>query len=327
MTNAPEMLPEAALPAKRENAVLRVLKMPLLRVYLMLLLIYAVSCILSPSYLSMDYLNTLLLKSAPLGIVAVGQTLVILTGGIDMSICYNMTLAAVVMTATVQSGHPVWACVLVMLICTGVGVVNGVGITLMRIPPIIMTLAMNMILQSVCMIYTNGTPKGRAPDALNHFVNTNYLGLRGGIWIWVAVAVVVCFLLYKTSFGRIVYALGSNASVAHFSGIRKELMTTLVYALSGAMVGIASILSVGYSGMSFLSIATDFNLKSVAVVVLGGTSIMGGKGGYVGTIAGTLVLELLLAILTVVQIDQSGKDIIYGAIILGMLLLYSRKKA
>ena len=327
MTNAPEMLPEAALPAKRENAVLRVLKMPLLRVYLMLLLIYAVSCILSPSYLSMAYLNTLHLKSAPLGIVAVGQTLVILTGGIDMSICYNMTLAAVVMTATVQSGHPVWACVLVMLICTGVGVVNGVGITVMRIPPIIMTLAMNMILQSVCMIYTNGTPKGRAPDALNHFVNTNYLGLRGGIWIWVAVAVVVCFLLYKTSFGRIVYALGSNASVAHFSGIRKELMTTLVYALSGAMVGIASILSVGYSGMSFLSIATDFNLKSVAVVVLGGTSIMGGKGGYVGTIAGTLVLELLLAILTVVQIDQSGKDIIYGAIILGMLLLYSRKKA
>lgn len=326
MNNALERLPETAVLAKKETPLLRTLKQPLVRVYLILFVIYAVACIISPGYLSLDYINTLLLKSAPLGIVAVGQTLVILTGGIDMSICYNMTLAAVVMTATVQSGHPVWACVLVMIICIGVGIINGVGITLMNIPPIIMTLAMNMILQSVCMIYTNGTPQGRAPDALNYFVNTNYLGLRGGIWIWIAVAAVACFVLYRTSFGRTVYALGSNASVAHFSGIRTRLMTTLVYVFSGAMVGIASILSVGYSGMSFLSIATDFNLKSVAVVVLGGTSIMGGKGGYVGTIAGTLVLELLLAILTVVQINQSGKDIIYGIIIIGMLLLYSRKK-
>ena len=194
-----------------------------------------------------------------------------------------------------------------MIICVGVGIINGVGITMMNIPPIIMTLAMNMILQSVCMIYTTGPPKGRAPDALNYFINTNYLGLRGGIWIWIVVAAVACFVLYKTSFGRTIYALGSNASVAHVSGSRQRLMTTLVY-------------------VSFLSIATDFNLKSVAVVVLGGTSIMGGKGGYVGTIAGTLVLELLLAILTVVQINQSGKDIIYGTIIIGMLLLYSRKK-
>ncbi len=304
----------------------RILGNSVVRVYLVLLVMYLASCCLSPSYFSMDYINTLLLKTVPFGLVCIGQTAVILTGGIDMSICYSLTFSAVVLTQTVQGGHPVLACVLAVVLCVAVGAVNGVGIAFLNIPPIIMTLAMNMILQSICMVYTNGTPKGTAPAALGQFINTNYLGLRGGIWLWIAVGALACFLLYRTSFGRIVYALGANASVARFSGIRKQLMTMAVYMLSGAAVGIAVIASVGYSGRSYLSIANDYNLMTVSAVVLGGTSIMGGKGGYLGTVAGAVIIEILLAILTVVQIDQSGKDLIYGIIILGMLLLYAKRK-
>ena len=300
-------------------------RMETLRVYLLLLAVYVVACIITPAYFSVSYLNTLLLGTSMLGILSIGQTLVILTGGIDMSICYSMTFSAVVTTQLVRSGNHVLAAVIGVAICVVVGLINGLGVAFVNIPPIIMTLAMNSILLSMCMIYTNGTPKGTAPAFMETIVNGKFLGLRGGIWIWIITAVIVIIILAKSTFGRKIIAVGSNREAARFSGIKERAVLVSTYTLSGLFVGIAMLVAIGYSGRSYLTIAGDYNLESVSAVVVGGTSIMGGKGGYVGTIAGCIILQLVMAVLTVANIDSAGQDIIYGVIIIGVLVLYRFK--
>ena len=294
-----------------------------LRVYLILVAVYIVACIITPAYFSVSYLNTLLLSTSMLGILSIGQTIVILTGGIDMSICYSMTFAAVVTTQLVRSGNHAMAALAGLAICVLVGVINGVGVAFVNIPPIIMTLAMNSILLSMTMIYTKGTPKGTSPDFIEAMVNVKLLGIKGGIWIWIITAAAAVLVLSKSTLGRKIIAVGANREAARFSGIKERAILVLTYTLSGLFVGIAMLVAVGYSGRSYLTIAGNYNLESVSAVVVGGTSIMGGKGGYVGTIAGCIILQLVMAVLTVANIDSAGQEIIYGVIIIGVLILYS----
>ena len=317
--------------AVKENSGLpsRLLKSQVFRVYLIMILMYAVTCIIQPNYFSWDYINTLFLMASILGIIAIGQTLVILTGGIDMTIQYSLTLGVCVITAVSQDGHPVGAMIFAVVLCTFIGFINGLGIAFIGIPAIIMTNAMNYILKSVVNLYTNGTPRGLSPEGWKTFVSASYLGVKGGVWFWLLLSAFAIFLISKTNFGRKVIAVGANRSTADFSGINSKRVLVAVYTLSGMFIGFASWMAIGYRGRPFLSIGDGYDLMSVASVVLGATSIMGGKGNYTGTIAGCMILQIITALLTTIQIEEAGKNIIYGGVILVVLLIYSlsgRKK-
>ncbi len=299
------------------------------KVYLIMILLYAVACIVQPNYLSWDYINTLALMASILGIIAIGQTLVILTGGIDMTIQYSLTLGVCLITAFDQDGKTIQGMILAVAICTIIGFINGLGISLIGIPAIIMTNAMNYILKSVVNLYTTGTPRGVAPVAWKNFVLSSYLGIKGGVWFWGLLAAIAIFLISKTNYGRKLVAIGANRSVANYSGINTKRVLISVYTLSGMFIGFASWVAIGYRGRPFLSVGDGYDLMSVASVVLGATSIMGGKGNYTGTIAGCLILQIVTALLTTIQIEEAGKKVIYGVIILAVLLVYSlseRKK-
>ncbi|MBQ6470232.1 MAG: ABC transporter permease [Lachnospiraceae bacterium] len=323
------MAESTAVKDKKSGFMARLLKSPVFRVYLIMVAMFLLTCIIQPNYFSWDYINTLVLMASILGIIAIGQTLVILTGGIDMTIQYSLTLGVCIVSAFDQDGLTIQGMLFALAICTFIGFLNGLGISIIGIPAIIMTNAMNYILKSVVNLYTTGTPRGVAPAAWKNFILSSYLGIKGGIWFWAVLAAFAIFLITKTNFGRKIIAIGANRSVAEFSGIKTRKILIIVYTLSGMFIGFASWVAIGYRGRPFLSVGDGYDLMSVASVVLGATSIMGGKGNYTGTIAGCLILQIITALLTTIQIEEAGKNVIYGAVILTVLLIYSlsgRKK-
>lgn len=296
------------------------------RIYAATIGLYLVSGVMQPQFFSADHVVQLLVIASFLGILAMGQTLVILTGGIDLSVAYMLNLGAVIMTQAASENGGGTALIIMLAAGLLVGALNGLGIAYLKISPIIMTLAMSSILKSVTYVYTNGNPKGAAPDWLRFLGTGSIFGIRLALLVWLVLAVITVLLLTKTTFGRKVYALGTNANVSYMSGIQNRQMIILVYTLSGLFAVLAGMMSVGFYGLSFLGMGDTLLLPSIAAVVIGGTSIMGGRGGYGGTIAGAVIIYILMSILTVLDMRDAGKQIIYGLVILVVLFLYGRAK-
>ncbi len=304
----------------------KIMKSNEFKVYITMLALYLVSGILQPNYFSFEHAMQLLVMASFLGILAMGQSLVILTGGIDLSVAYIFNLGAVMMTQmSVQNGS-LAAVVTVLAVGVFIGVLNGMGVAYLKISPMIMTLAMSSILKSATYVYTNGTPKGQAPEWLKYLATGSFMGIKVAIFVWLILGVVVMVLLGKTGYGRKIYALGNNTSVSYLSGINNNRVLIGVYALSGLFAVLAGMMMTGFSGLSYLGMGDMYLLPSIAAVVIGGTSILGGKGGYVGTIAGAVIIYVLMSILTSLDMKDAGRQIIYGLVILIVLFLYGREK-
>jgi ribose transport system permease protein len=313
-------------PVGSGSAVKPLWKSTVLKTYLTMLSLYIVSGIVEPHFFSVDHVIQLLVIASFLGILAVGQTMVILTGGLDLSLAYMLNLGAVIMTQVTAEHGSLLGLPIMLAAGLVVGLLNGLGVAYLNISPIIMTLAMSSILKSVTYVYSNGNPKGNAPEWLRYIGTESLFGIRIALWFWVVLAVAVLLLLAKTTFGRKIYAMGTNPKVAFLSGVNNKRTLILVYMLSALFAVLAGMISVGFYGLSYLGMGDTLLLPSIAAVVIGGTSIMGGRGGYAGTIAGTVIIYLLLSILTVLQINDAGRQIIYGLVILIVLFLYGRSK-
>jgi ribose transport system permease protein len=215
----------------------------------------------------------------------------------------------------------------VLLVGLAIGMVNGLGIALLRIPPLVMTLGMSAVTQGLILVYTQGQPKGRAAPLLRNLVNKPFLfGVPGILVIWLFVAIAMRFLLTNTSFGRRLFAVGSNRISARLSGIHVERILVSTYALCGAFSALAGFLFVGYTTTVFMNIGGDYVLRSVAAVVIGGTSLAGGIGSYIGSVAGAVVLTVLEAILTTVRIGQAGRYMVHGLVLIVLLVSYGRQR-
>jgi ribose transport system permease protein len=214
-----------------------------------------------------------------------------------------------------------------ILIGLAAGVINGMCIHALKIPAIIMTLAIGNVLRGIGLIYSKGAPKGYAAPLVKLICTGRFLGIVPYIVIlWILLAALTIFMLNATTLGRSIYAIGTNAEAAHYSGISLAFSTVIVYAISGSLAGMTGALYVGYTNTSFLDAGNAFMMSSVAAVVVGGTSSAGGEGGYAGTIAGAIIITILTAILTVINIQESGRKIVEGIIILLLVFIYGRKK-
>jgi ribose transport system permease protein len=271
-----------------------------------------------PGFLSLGHLGSMANTAAFIGIIAIGQTLVLLLGGIDLSVPYTLNLAAVLLAGLQAQNLSTPAdLAIVLAVGVGIGLVNGLGIAVMDVPPLVMTLGMNSILQGVTLIYTNGSPTGSAPN----FVTTLASGIRIIPYddiLWIVLTLVVTLVLVFTTFGRRIYAVGSNRRASVLSGIPVRRTVIATYAVSGLCASLGGVLLVGYSGQAYLGMGDSYLLPSIAVVVIGGTSIFGGKGSYVQTAAGALLITVIESALITVQADQAAQDVLYGAIILVM---------
>lgn len=297
----------------------------ILKVYLTTIALYVVSCLLQPNYLSWKYISDTFVTASFLGIMGIGQTLVILTGGIDLSIVVTFNLAAVI-TTNMQHANQAELVLLLIGISVVIGVINGIGVVFLDVPPIVMTLAMQSILWSVVYLYTNGLASGAAPAWVRWLSTQSVLGIRVILLVWIFIAAVITFLLTRTNFGRRLYALGNSHSVSFYSGVNNKGILICIYVLSSAFAALAGLLYTGYLGYAYIGMGSTYLMPSIAAVVIGGTSILGGKGNYAGTIAGALILSIMNGLLVNLNMQEGGRNIIYGLIILTVLFMYGRGK-
>jgi len=297
---------------------------PTMKIYLLVVILYFASCIIQPNYFSSSYVMSTLVLASFLGVLAIGQTLAILLGGIDLSIIVTFNLAAVIITANVDNQYQMLIVFMTLLISAVIGLINGLGITLLKVTPIVMTLAMQSILTTTLYLYTNGMARGRSPDWLRFISTESIGGIRVMFILWILIAFLIWVLLNRTTFGRRLYGLGNSPNVTFYSGINNNMITIIVYMLSSICAGLAGMLYAGYLGHAYIGMGLSFLLPSIAAVVIGGTSILGGKGGYTGTIPGSIILYILIGLLTNLNIEEAGRKIINGLIILIVVLLYRK---
>ena len=208
-----------------------------------------------------------------------------------------------------------------------IGLVNGIGVAYLRIPSMIITLATNAVAQGLMVVYTGGfSPQDSASagDALSRHRLHHSRACRTRSSIWALIGAATVFLLTRTTFGRAVYGIGNRERAAYLSGVNTRRVVMIAFAISGGLAAFGGVLLAGYASKAAQSMGDAYLLPAIAAVVLGGTSILGGRGTYLGTVAGVILITLLQSILSVMQMPEAGRQIIYGVVIVAMLLLYGR---
>ncbi|PZQ97216.1 MAG: ABC transporter permease [Cereibacter sphaeroides] len=287
-----------------------------------------IGSIYSPNFLSAEYLLQQLKVASFLGIIATGTMIVILLGHIDLSVPWAVTVGAMMACAAAGFGPFGSAMAIPFGILCGatIGLVNGIGVAYLRIPSMIVTLATNAVAQGVMVVYTGGfAPQDSATPAMRFLATGTILpGIPNAVLIWFLTGLAAWFLLSRTVFGRSVYGIGNRERAAYLSGIDTRRVVLIAFILAGALSAFAGILLAGYASKAAQSMGDVYLLPAIAAVVLGGTSILGGRGSYMGTVAGAILVTLLQSILSVMQMPEAGRQIIYGAVIVLMMLLYGR---
>lgn len=284
---------------------------------------YTLSTTGTAPLLSPNYLLQQLQIGAFLGICAAGIMMVILLGHIDLSIPWTLTAAA--MTATAIGGD--MAVPTALAVGVAVGLVNGVGVAWLRIPSMIFTLGVDTVLRGLMVAQTGGfAPQDTATPLMVFLAKERLLGIPAAIFVWAAVSLAIIVILGRTGFGRAIYATGSREAAAYLSGIRTRWVIVGAFVVSGVCAAIAGILLAGYSAKAYQGMGNVYLLPAIAAVVLGGTHILGGRGRYVGTLIGVILIVLLNSVLSIMQMPEAGRQIIYGGVIIAMLLVYGRNQ-
>jgi ribose transport system permease protein len=289
--------------------------------------LFAVTSFIDPYFFTIPSVGITLQLAVPLGLMAAGQTICMLTGGIDLSLAMIATGAAFIVSVKSSSGVGtalLWAA----LFCIVIGSINGLAVGLLGMNPLIMTLGMNAVLIGVFTVGVTTFLKGSStmPDVLVA-ASTGIVFFDPISWpviIWIVIGGSFLFLLARTGLGRLIYAIGDNAEAARLAGAKVWQVQWATYVICALLGGVGGILLGGQSGAVAISLANSFLLPSVAAVVIGGTSIMGGMGSYTGSIMGTLILTVLSYLLATINSSEAVKQMIYGAIVLVLAWTYSK---
>jgi ribose transport system permease protein len=288
-----------------------------------------VGSIYSQNFLSADYLLLQLQIASFLGLVATGAMLVILLGGIDLSVPWLVTVGGIMSAAAAGWWGEVGAVIAIpfgILCGAAFGLLNGIGVAYLRVPSMIFTLGVNAVAQGLIVVQTGGfAPQDRATPTM-HLIATgrSLLGIPNALLVWAVVGGATMFLLHRTTLGRSIYAVGNRERAAYLSGVDARRVTLMCFVIAGACSAAAGVLLTGYSTKAYQAMGDAYLLPAISAVVLGGTNILGGRGNYLGTVVGVMLITLLQSILSVMQIPEMGRQVTYGVVIIAMLLVYGR---
>lgn len=303
-----------------------VLANPLIPLILLLLGLILVLEFMRPGIVNLFWLGNTIKFAIPLAMLAACQTATMLTGGIDLSAGTIATITAFV-TATLSPQLGVPAAILIaMASALLMGLANGCGVAFFRVHPLIMTLGTGLIGTGCLLVYqryfiATGT---EIPEFLIWLGTGRTLTMPNGLFMFLPFCAFLIWGQSRTGFGRLLYAIGSNPTAARLSGVRVWQVHLALYTLSSAIAGLMGLLYLGLIKTPSLSLAVPLDLPSVAAAVIGGTSIFGGRGGYGGTIVGALILTVLTTMLTLLQLPEGARRILFGLIILVVTALYVR---
>jgi ribose transport system permease protein len=294
-------------------------------IYVLSIALIFASKLISPSFGSFAQIQAILVLSSLTLLVGLGQGMVIMTGELDLSIGKTATLSGVLTSMWMGMGEEnLYMIIPILIILLLVGLLNGIGVTYLRVPSFIMTLAMSMIIYGCILGYTKGTPDGLSPKLFEKLMTSRWFDIPSPIYVLVVVAVLGFLVQRYTRFGRTLYAVGSNRVAAHYAAIPVKRAIITAYMVSALCAGLTGILLVGYSGGSTLNMGDAYLLPSIATVVLGGASIAGGSGNYLGTVGAAIFLTTVSTIIQALGISIGWQTVIYGLMILCVLTLYRK---
>jgi ribose/xylose/arabinose/galactoside ABC-type transport system permease subunit len=294
-------------------------------IYGILLIVLVVAGLLSPAFYQPANIFNLLRQSSALGILSIGQTLVLIGGGIDLSIVSTMQLSAV-MVAVVsrgQDGMVFQAIALCLAIGAIIGFVNGTLVTRFGVPPFIATLSVSIVTTGIRLVATYGAPPGSVPPFLRFLGHTSTGPVPNAVLLFLGFAVVAAFVLRKTTFGRAVYATGGNRAAARLSGVNVDRIKLVTYVISGTLAAFAGLVLAGYVGYADQWLGRGYELDSIAAPILGGATFAGGQGSIAGTVSGVLLLATLLNLVLLLNLPAELQFIVRGLVIVAAVALYS----
>ena len=300
--------------------------------YLAAILLFVVGAFVHPGFASPGSIAAILTVASFVGLVAAGQTFVVLIGGIDLSVPWVLNGAAILLVTSSlgQDSRSLYALALTLGMGAAAGLVNGFVIAFLGVPAVVMTLAMDGIMQGLTLGLSGGMTceacASYAPPVVQAAVHGGVLGVPSAVILWLCVIAVVSFVLSLTTFGRRTYAIGNNPLASYLAGVNVRLVTMALYMLSGLFAALAGVLLVGFGGQASLGMGTPYLFQSIAAVVVGGVYMLGGRGHYLGAAAGAITLVALVSVLLAMNMPDYGRNIIYGIVILLLLLLYGREE-
>jgi ribose transport system permease protein len=295
-----------------------------------LVVLFIVTGLVDNYFYTFDSIGNTLQIAAPLAIFGAGQTIVMLTGGIDLSLAMTATGTIYLISVKSHEGLAVsltWG----ILFCLIIGTINGISIGIFNVNPLIMTLSMSTVLIGFFSVGVSTFLKGSSSvPSLFVTMSSGYIWgpvLSWPLLVWLIVATVVMFLLTKTGLGRLIYSVGDNAKAVRLAGVKVWQVQLASYILCSFFAGLGGVILGGQSGAVSIDLATSLLLPTVAAVVIGGTSIMGGMGTYTGTIMGALILAVISYLLSALDTSEALKQIIYGSIVLALAWTYAQVSA
>ena len=290
-----------------------------------LIILMAVITIINSNFLTANNLLNLLLQVTSNALIAFGMTFVILTGGIDLSVGSILALSSALTAGLLGSGMPVRLAILISLILGCIlGMVNGLLISYGKLAPFIVTLATMTIFRGATLVYTNGNPitKGLSDSFLFQFLGQGYIvGIPFPVIIMFIVFIVLYVLLHKTAFGKSVYAIGGNEKAAYISGVKLNKVKIIIYSISGIMASISGLIITSRLSSAQPTAGASYEMDAIAAVVLGGTSLSGGKGRILGTLIGALIIGVLNNGLNIIGVSAFWQQVVKGVVILIAVLI------
>ncbi|SDK34489.1 monosaccharide ABC transporter membrane protein, CUT2 family [Agrobacterium fabrum] len=295
-------------------------------IHLALLALILISAVLSPAFLSAGNVSNMLLQLAPLGVVVIGQTLVILVRGLDLSVASVMATAAVVATSFTGRNTDAFAIVLVAVgIGLLAGLVNGLLITKRNVSPFLATLATMIVLQGMRFAVTQGAPSGNVPPFFRTVGSQLFYGIPYNLMILAVTAAVFTVLLRRTTFGRKVYITGGNPVTARLVGINADRITIACYLISGALAAIAGLILSGFVGIVDNWVGRGFELDSIVAAVIGGVALSGGRGTILGALVGATILVVVFNAALLLGLPIEFQILIKGVVIVTAAAFYVRR--
>ncbi len=269
-----------------------------------------------------------------LGVIAAGQTLVIISGfeGIDLSAGSVVTLTAILTYVYVSGDNSRVLPALVIAIAVGafVGLINGLGITFLKISPFVMTLGISGVVTGAIIVINHGNVSGKVAPIMTRVIARPVspgIPIPSAILIWLVFGVLMWLLLERTTYGKNLFAIGVNRTTARLSGVNVTWTNIATYTLAGALTGFGGFLVVGNTGVVFIALGQPFLFPAIAAVAVGGTLLSGGKGSYWGTMSGAIVLTLITSLLTTMQMPESVRRMVLGATLLALISIYGRQRS
>lgn len=319
---------------EKTNIVKRILGSPVSVPYIALILVFIISTIASPDiFPTYSNVMNILRQASIVGVVSIGMTIVLLVGGIDLSVTSVMAITACLLADMMEKGvnagktgimlGPV---ILVLLLGSLIGLINGIIVVTRRLEAFIVTLAMNMIVKGIVMVYTKGAPGGKVTEFWEYFGSGFVFGIPCAVVLYAVMMAIFIVVLYKTVYGRHIYAIGSNAEAARLTGIKVKSNKILAYVICGFTAALGGIMLMARVRVGEPNGSTGYDMDALAAAVIGGTAMSGGVGTLAGTLAGVIIMAMVNNILNLVGADPNLQSLIKGAIILVAVVFQKQEK-